>query len=165
MNIGLIIGDNQPVRRSLKIGLEIEEQLTALGVAAQLIDLADDGLPDIDSYDAIILVSENEGPLFGAAFYHIFLENRHHWHHKLVLPVITSAEEILAESANIQMRIALRSLGAKVIAERMIFVNPERMFDQQMKLTDKSAKLAIDRLLQLILQEGQALPLLLRKIA
>ena len=118
MKIALIINDYHKERASLKVGLELEERLTALGIENDMLDLQDDYLIDISLYDSIILIAENQGPLISFELYSIILNNRSEWQNKLILPIITTEEAILGESAFQQIRMILKSLGANIITEQ-----------------------------------------------
>ncbi|MAE84659.1 MAG: hypothetical protein CMB80_18110 [Flammeovirgaceae bacterium] len=165
MKIALIINDYHKERASLKVGLELEERLTALGIENDMLDLQDDYLIDISLYDSIILIAENQGPLISFELYSIILNNRSEWQNKLILPIITTEEAILGESAFQQIRMILKSLGANIITEQTIFTKLHNKFDQLMNLKDQELNFVIDRLILLVLSEGKPSPSRMRIIA
>ena len=95
MKIALIISDHTSERNSLKVGLELEERLNALGVDNTLFDLQDDYNIHIGSYDSVILVTENQGPLISFELYSMILTNRSEWAGKLLLPISIKQIQIL----------------------------------------------------------------------
>lgn len=155
MKIALIISDHTTERNSLKVGLELEERLNALGVDNTLFDLQDDHNIHIGSYDSIILVTENQGPLISFELYSMILTNRSEWAGKLLLPIITTEEAILGESAYQQIKTIVKSLGAEVITEHTIFTKLRNKFDSDMNLKDQELNFVIDRLILLILSESK----------
>lgn len=165
MNIALIINDLESERSALKVGLELEERLGQLGINNTLIDLQDEISPDISDYDGIILIAENQGPLISFDLYNMILSNRNNWSGKLILPIITTQEALLGESASRQIMSTLVSLGANMITEQTIFTKLENKFDKSMNLKDQELNFVIDRLILLVLSEGRPSPYRMRIIA
>lgn len=155
MKIALIISDHTSERNALKIGLELEERLSALGVDNQLIDLQDHHKVDIAHFDSVVLVTENQGPLINFDLYSLILNNRAEWAGKVVLPIITTDEAFLGESAYQQIRSMLKSLNTDIITEHTIFTKLQNKFDSAMNLKDQELNFVIDRLILLILSESK----------
>ena len=165
MRIALVISDHGQRRTSLKIGLELEERLNALNISNTLFDLQDDCAIDIKSFDSVIIVAENQGPLISFQLYNFILNNRHHWVDKLILPIITTEDALLGESAFQQIRTTLQKLSADVITEQTIFTHLHNKFDREMNLMDQELNFVIDRLIMLVISEGKPSPYRMRIIA
>ena len=165
MRIALVISDHDQKRTSLKIGLELEERLNALGIDNTFFDLQDDYLIDISMYDSVIIVAENQGPLISFQLYNLILNNQNEWAGKLILPIITTDEAILGESAFQQIRSLLKSLNADIITEQTIFTHLHNKFDQEMNLKDQELNFVINRLIMLVISEGKPSPYRMRIIA
>jgi hypothetical protein len=165
MKIALIIHDYNPERTSLKVGLEMDERLNALGIDCTLLDLNDDHLIDVSAFHSVILITENQGPLIGFELYSMILHNRSTWSSKLILPIITTNDAAQGESAFQQINNVLNSLGANIITEQTIFTKLHKKFDQLMNIKDQELNFVIDRLIMLVLSEGKNTPARMRIIA
>lgn len=153
MSVALIITDASPTRQAHLIALELDERLASLGIESQIFDMADRfyNLGLIDTCEAFLLIGSNTGPLYSRETHQLLTDGRYHLRGRKVGTVMVSADPILAEEADQQLRSVLKVIGAQVIPERMVVSNPAGKFDQSLVLKDHSLEVAIDQFLYLFL--------------
>lgn len=157
MKIGLVVSESRESRSALKLGLELDERIASLGLTSDIIDLQDDDVSanNLLDHDVLLLITQNEGQLYNLQLHQLLLQNRVGWNNKKVGSVIVSDEKLLAESADLQLKNSLRSLGVRLIPEKLIVIDVDSKFDKAFNLTDSQLNLVLYRYIHSVLDHGQ----------
>ncbi|MEQ9306279.1 MAG: hypothetical protein RJQ14_20365, partial [Marinoscillum sp.] len=106
-------------------------------------------------HDVLLLITQNEGQLYNLQLHQLLLQNRVRWINKTVGSVIVSDEKLPAESADLQLKNSLRSLGVRLIPEKLIVIDVDSKFDKAFNLTDSQLNLVLYRYIHSVLDHGQ----------
>ncbi len=149
MKIALIITETTKERSSHFLALELDERLNRLGMKPEILDLADPSykVKDLHKYDAYLLVGTSTGPLYSNETHQLLTNNRQVWRNRRVASVMVSGEKMLADAADIQLKLVLKTLGANLLPDQLVVVNAENKFDQFLNLMDRSLNSKIDQFL------------------
>ncbi len=136
--VALIVTDIFEARYSQLLALELDERLHSLGYECRILDLGDRSyeFKNLESYDAVVLVGTNSGPMYTVEMHALITSFRQVWRHKNMATVMVSQDRMLAEAAELQLRRVLEILGASHQATLFV-AQPEIAFDEKLALQDE----------------------------
>lgn len=151
MKIALIITEISKARKSHLLALELDERLSEQGNYTKIFDLADKSynLEDLERFDSFLLIGTNVGPLYSNETHQILTRYKHLWRNKRIGSVMVSNEKMLGDAADIQLKLVLKSLGAKLVPDQLVVVETQSKFDRSLNLVDEALNLKISEYLYL----------------
>lgn len=146
--IALIVTDIFEARYSQMLALELDERLHSLGYECCILDLGDRSyeFKNLESYDAMVLVGTNSGPMYTVEMHALITTFRQAWRHKTLATVMVSKDRVLAEAAELQLRRVLEILGASHQATLFV-AQPEIAFDEHLALQNEVLEKEMGRFL------------------